>query len=517
MPLDRASTPGQSDSRFHRFVILVQPSGEALHGVHGTRGGALEPGIEALRLPLADEGGKVLRQVDGLGDCRRLRLQLGELLGLGLRALRLAPQHQPGRAAWRQGLARWLGHGRQGLPCAAVPGRQALGLPQTAGIGCDYTIAARIAPLAEVAKQSHRVVAPRIPALEEIRLIRVEATLAEVAATAAPGKGGAAEIALHRAQPQPDLLRNGRSRPALVVQGPDQLMQGLPAGLALRRALLRRQGDGVGWHGHGERPIGQGYGQWAHGRIDGIEDVTIGAEYLVQRFPKILEYMKAVRDLGRLGRALPSAFSIGTRAIARDDLHAGMLPEPLRQGFGRALWQQGHGLAALQVHQDRAIGVPFPQGEVIHPQHPGRGERRGRLLAEHAQQGVAAHHHVPRVAELHPSLPPKRPAEGDEALREPLGTPRPGGRHGGQAFGEDTTRTGAIAAKPLADAQLEAHPILGPGQIGEGALVVTMDTPGRGSAQRTGGVGLGRVHAQGELRRDVVDLTRLEAQARGIR
>jgi hypothetical protein len=65
-------------------------------------------------------------------------------------------------------------------------------------------------------------------------------------------------------------------------------MQGLPAGLAFRRALLRRQGDGVRWHGHGERPIGQRHGQWAHGLIDGIEDVTIGAEHLVQRFSEIL-------------------------------------------------------------------------------------------------------------------------------------------------------------------------------------------------------------------------------------
>src|SRR2546428_441771 len=139
VPLDGTRTPGQGASRFHRFVILVQPGGEALHGGHDT-------------------------------------------------------------------------------------------------------IAAGIATLAEVAKQAHRGVAPRIPALAEIRLIRGEDTVAEVAATFAPCKGGASEITLHRAQPQPDLLRNGRSRPALVVQGPDLLMQGLPAGLALPRALLGGSG-----------------------------------------------------------------------------------------------------------------------------------------------------------------------------------------------------------------------------------------------------------------------------------
>jgi hypothetical protein len=118
--------------------------------------------------------------------------------------------------------------------------------------------------------------------------------------------------------------------------------------------------------------------------IDGSKGLPLRGEHLLQGFPKILQQMEAVRDLGRRGRALPGAFSIGTRPIARDDLHPGMLPEPLRQRLGGALWQERHGLAALQVHQDRAIGVPFPQGEVIHTKHPGRGEQRGRLPPEQA-------------------------------------------------------------------------------------------------------------------------------------
>ena len=61
------------------------------------------------------------------------------------------------------------------------------------------------------------------------------------------------------------------------------------------------------------------------------------------------------------------------------------------------------------------------------------------------------------------------------ALGEPQGPSRPGSRHRGQAFGEDATLTSAIAAKPLADAQLEAHAIRRPGQVPQRALVVTMD------------------------------------------
>ena len=114
-------------------------------------------------------------------------------------------------------------------------------------------------------------------------------------------------------------------------------------------------------------------------------------------------------------------------------------------------------------------------------------------------------------------MPAERHAEGDQALSEPQRAPRPGGRDGGQPFGEDTAAAVAITAKPLADTQLEAHPILRPGQVRQGAPVVTMDAPGWGGAQRTGCAGLRRLHAQGDLRRGVVDVTCLKAQERGIR
>ena len=74
-------------------------------------------------------------------------------------------------------------------------------------------------------------------------------------------------------------------------------MERLPACLALRRTLLRWQRDDMGWHGHGHHPIGQRYGLLAQRFIDGVEDVAVRKEHLVQRFPEILEQMKTVGDL----------------------------------------------------------------------------------------------------------------------------------------------------------------------------------------------------------------------------
>ena len=160
-------------------------------------------------------------------------------------------------------------------------------------------------------------------------------------------------------------------------------------------------------------------------------------EHLVQGFPEILQQMKAVCDLDGRGRALACALRIGARPIPGDDLHPGMLPEPLGHGLGRAIREQRHGLAALQIDQDRAIRLAFPQGEIVHPEHRGAWARRGGLPAEQAQQRVAAHGQTPALAQTHPGLAPQGDAEGDEALGEPQRAPRPGGGHRGQPFGED--------------------------------------------------------------------------------
>jgi hypothetical protein len=121
-----------------------------------------------------------------------------------------------------------------------LPRGEPLRLTQPAGIGRDHPIAARIATLAQVTKEAHRGIAARIPAFEEIRFIGVERTLSVVTTAFAPRKRGALEVALDCTQTHPHVLRDGRGRPPLAVQGPDLRMERLPMALALHGALLRR-------------------------------------------------------------------------------------------------------------------------------------------------------------------------------------------------------------------------------------------------------------------------------------
>jgi hypothetical protein len=128
VPLDRAGAPGQCHARCDGGIVIAEPTGKALHGLQRTRARPLQPRIEVLGLPLAHELEKVLREVDGLGDLGSLRVELGELLRLGLRTLRGTPQHQPGRPTGRQRGAHGFGHAWEGPPRAALARGESLGL-----------------------------------------------------------------------------------------------------------------------------------------------------------------------------------------------------------------------------------------------------------------------------------------------------------------------------------------------------------------------------------------------------
>ena len=176
MPLDRAIGPGQRHAGFDGRIVVPEPGGKALQGLQRTGRRPLEPGIELRGLALAHQGRKILGEVDGLSDLGRLRVELGELLRLGLWALRRTPQHQPGRPARGERGASGLRHDGQRLAAALAAGWDALGLADAADIGRDAAIAARVPARLDLLKELDGGVAPGVPALQEIRLIGIEDT-----------------------------------------------------------------------------------------------------------------------------------------------------------------------------------------------------------------------------------------------------------------------------------------------------------------------------------------------------
>jgi hypothetical protein len=83
----------------------------------------------------------------------RLRLELGELVGLLCGALLRAPQYQPGGPAGRQGLACRLRHHREGLAPPLASGWQGLSLVYATDIGGHAALAPRVALGLKLAQQ----------------------------------------------------------------------------------------------------------------------------------------------------------------------------------------------------------------------------------------------------------------------------------------------------------------------------------------------------------------------------
>ena len=198
------------------------------------------------------------------------------------------------------------------------------------------------------------------------------------------------EVATHRRPAHAQLLGDGLARPPLAVQGPHLLIEGQPPRPALAGELLgRRRGWGQ-WDGDGHSAIRMGDRGLTHRLMDRREHRAMRTAHLLQGLGHMLEQVKTVRDLDRLGCTLAGAVRRGFRPIAGHDLDPRMSREPLRQGASLAIVEEGHGPAALKVNEDRPIGLPFPIGPIIHPEDGGGGMHRQGEPTEHTQESVSA-------------------------------------------------------------------------------------------------------------------------------
>jgi len=91
---------------------------------------------------------------------------------------------------------------------------------------------------------------------------------------------------------------------------------------------------------------------------------------VLQRQGEAVQEVPTVGDLFGLGGARRDAPGVDEGTVSGHHLHAGVLFEPLLQGLGGAIGQKVHHAAALQVDQDRAVGIALLEGEVVDAQHP---------------------------------------------------------------------------------------------------------------------------------------------------
>ena len=166
----------------------------------------------------------------------------------------------------------------------------------------------------------------------------------------------------------------------------------------------------------------------------------------------------------------------------------------------------------LQIDQDRPIALPASPRPLIDPQHlgGGGGRRRGRL--HQPQQGGGTGAQPQPVPEPCPRLPAEGQAAGAQALGEPQGPAGPRRRHRGQAFRENLAGARGLVTKKLPHAEVQAHRIRPPRQIGQGAGIPAVDPGGRRMAERAADTGAGRGHLERELRGRLIEVPPLQGQ-----
>lgn len=100
------------------------------------------------------------------------------------------------------------------------------------------------------------------------------------------------------------------------------------------------------------------------------EDGLFLEQEVLEHVREVVQKVPSVGDLHGARRALRQGLAVDVGAIAGGELYLGMPLQPGQEPLLRAFGQQVHDPPALEVYEDRPVGVALPEGEVVHAQHP---------------------------------------------------------------------------------------------------------------------------------------------------
>jgi hypothetical protein len=100
--------------------------------------------------------------------------------------------------------------------------------------------------------------------------------------------------------------------------------------------------------------------------------------------------MPAVGDLHRVGQRLLRRQRIAAASIPSDDSDLRLTVQLRLRGHGFSIWQQRDRLSALEITDQRSVGMVATPGLVVDPDDLRRREARAAPPAHGTQQGVVA-------------------------------------------------------------------------------------------------------------------------------
>jgi hypothetical protein len=260
VPCDGSLTPGPRHPGLDGGIVLTQPLRQALEWRESARGGAHQPRIELGRLALADAGGEVLRERDGLcqggmfGEWRQ-----GVVIHIPERFWRA--ENQPGRTAGGERASWRFSHRRPRLSARAWPGCEPLGLAQAPDRPGHDTRLATQTLAADRAEERRPMATPAVPTGQEGGFGRIEEAPVTVMPRLALGKRRALKLPLHGPPTAPDMVRHRVQGPALLMVRPDLRVVSHP---------LRPPSGGEAQRSGGRRLGRERHGRDTQGRASGI-------------------------------------------------------------------------------------------------------------------------------------------------------------------------------------------------------------------------------------------------------
>src|SRR4029079_11070841 len=165
----------------------------------------------------------------------------------------------------------------------------------------------------------------------------------------------------------------------------------------------------------------------------------------------------------------------------------------------------------IQINQDGFVVPAFAIGPFVHSEGVWRWSLRQSSTPRQTQQRVGTDWHPMALGDPRADLTSHIQPQLALFVRQSCGSAGTRDNYLGKRLRKGDTRAGDVAAQEAPHVEMKLHRQIGPGQIGYGALVVTMDVGRFGCAGRTARsalsgsqvednlLGRGREHGEPEL------------------
>ena len=225
--------------------------------------------------------------------------------------------------------------------------------------------------------------------------------------------------------------------------------------------------------------------------FDGLEclsnDYRVSLEQALDRLTQVFEQVPAIGNLLGFRCTFRCCLGVGRRTVPADEFNARMILEPLRDGVSITIRQEIDDVAPLQVHDDRAVALPFAPRPVVDTDE---ARRRRCIVLERfdtSEQRIRAGCHGETIGKTSPSFSSESKADGLVGLAKAVCGACIGGGKTGKALGEDAPRTFGRRAEEAANRDIEPKGSTEAREVIEPASVPTVNARSFRTTERANG------------------------------